>query len=425
LVPLRPPAPEGRETAPSQTAVDAVSTERVAETRMPVVILSGGVTGLGVLRGFSRQNIPCYVHATAISDPIRQSRWYRALPGADDLGPPPQPSVAALEQTLEQSKLSRAFLCACGDDWNRVVAAFAERGSGRFVSMAPPVVALEILQNKANLAMLLQALGVPMPSTLPIDGEGKLAALPPSDGSFYFLKPIDSQTFLARFGRKGIRVSTVEEARQWLDVLHAAGVSVVLQEYIPGSADEHFFIDGYADHGGVVKALFARRRQRMYPLDFGYSTAMVSVPLSAVEAAVDCVLRVLAAADYRGIFSVEFKRDRRDGLFRLLEINARPWWFVDFATRCGVDVCRMAYDDARGVEVHGVRSYRLGKTCVFPYYDFFAMQRQVATGSSSWWRWIVEVAAAYQPVGCFDDPRPALVSTARILGKALRNRLPG
>jgi len=46
------------------------------------------------------------------------------------------------------------------------------------------------------------------------------------------------------------------------------------------------------------------------------------------------------------VFSAEFKFDERDGLFKILEVNARPWWYVDFAARCGVDVCRMAYRDA-------------------------------------------------------------------------------
>jgi predicted ATP-grasp superfamily ATP-dependent carboligase len=392
---------------------------------LPVVILSGGVTGLGVLRTFSRQGIPAYVYATASSDPIRHSRWYRTVPGTDDREPAPTPSVALLESVLAESKLRGAFLCACGDDWNRVVASFAERSSGRFVSMAPSVVALEILQNKANLAKLLQALGVPMPNTLPLESGADLVDLPPANGTFYFLKPIDSQSFLARFGRKGIRVSTADEARRWLDVISANGMRVVLQEYIPGSATEHYFVDGYVDRTGVIKALFARRRRRMYPLDFGNSTSMVSVPLSELEAAVDSVNRVLTAADYRGIFSVEFKRDPRDDSFKLLEINARPWWFVDFAVRCGVDVCRMAYDDAQGSEVDAVESYPVGSTCIFPYYDFFSMQTMVAAGVTSWRRWVFEVANALQPVACFDDPKPAIVATSRILGKALRNRLAG
>jgi predicted ATP-grasp superfamily ATP-dependent carboligase len=291
--------------------------------------------------------------------------------------------------------------------------------------MAPSRVALEILQNKGNLAILLQTLCVPMPNTQAINGSADLSGLPPSNGSFHFLKPRDSQSFLAHFGTKGIRVSSADEARRWLDVIASANMSVVLQEYIPGPATEHYFIDGYVDHTGAIKALFARRRQRMYPLDFGNSTSMVSVPLDEVVAAIDSVERVLTAADYRGIFSVEFKRDPRDGLFKLLEINARPWWYIDFAVRSGVDVCRMAYDDAQGREVEAVETYLVGSTCVFPYYDFFTVRTLVADGKMSWRRWLVEVVKALQPVGSLDDPWPAIAATARILGKALRNRLAG
>jgi D-aspartate ligase len=398
---------------------------RRAESRLPVIILSGGVTGLGVLRAFARQGIPAYVYAAALADPIRHSRWYRALPGTDDRSPVAERSVAVLEKVLADSKLRGAFLCACTDDWNRVVAAFAERPSSGFVSMTPSRVALEILQNKGNLATLLQTLGVPMPNTLPVNSSADVGELPPSNGTFYFLKPRESQSFLGHFGTKGIRLGTADEARKWLDVITSANMSVVLQEYIPGSATEHFFVDGYVDRTGVVKALFARRRKRIYPPDFGNSTSMVSVPLSEVEGAIDSVHRVLAAAEYRGIFSVEFKRDPRDGAFKLLEINSRPWWFVDFAVRCGVDVCRMAYDDALRVEVLALKTYAVGVTCIFPYYDFFSMRMLVTARLTSWWRWIAEVARALQPVGCLDDPMPAIVATARVLGKALRNRLAG
>ena len=124
----------------------------------------------------------------------------------------------------------------------------------------------------------------------------------------------------------------------------------------------------------AIKALFARRRLRIYPPDFGNSTAMVSIPLDDVQQAVDSLRTVLHAVGYRGIFSGEFKRDPRDGRFKLLEINTRPWWFIDFAVRCGVDVCRMAYDDALGAAGHRCEQYKVGATCVFPYYDFFAVQ---------------------------------------------------
>jgi predicted ATP-grasp superfamily ATP-dependent carboligase len=328
-----------------------------------------------------------------------------------------------LEKVLADSGLPGAFLCPCCDDWNRVVAEFAERSSGAFISMVPTRAALETLQNKANLAILLRTLSVPMPNTRMIDSSADISELPPSDDTFYFLKPRNSQSFRARFGTKGVRVRTVREARRRLDEIVAANMSVVLQEYIPGSCAEHFFIDGYTDHSGNIKALFARRRRRIYPPDFGNSTFMRSVPLSDVAGAVDSVRRVLAAVNYRGIFSVEFKRDPRDAAFKLLEVNARPWWFVDFAVRCGVDVCRMAYDDAQGCEVPALETYSVGATCIFPYQDFLAMQPLVAARQASWWRWLVEVTRALQPVACTDDPMPAIVGTARLLSRALRNRL--
>jgi D-aspartate ligase len=395
-------------------------------TPLPVVVLSGGVTGLGVLRAHARRGIPAYVFPVAQDDLLRLSRWFRDLPGS---GPPAgavRPGVASLEAALERSGLGAAFLCPCSDDWNRVVAEYAEsRPESPFLSVVPPLAALDVLQNKGQLALLLRDLGVPMPNTRLIDGPADLTELPPSEASFYFLKPRDSQSFLAHFGVKGLRVRTVDEARRRLDEVLAAGLSVVLQEYIPGSFAEHYFIDGYVDRQGVIKALFPRRRLRIYPPDFGNSTSMVSVRLDEVPGAIDAVRKVLGAVRYRGIFSAEFKRDPRDGLFKLLEVNARPWWFVDFAVRSGVDVCRMAYDDVRGLELPPVENYEVGARCIYPYYDFFAMQPLLASGEMTYSRWFGEFVRAKQPIGCWDDPVPGLVGVTRVLSAAVRRRLTG
>ena len=399
--------------------------QQVATSVCPVVILGGGVTALGVLRAFSRQGIRAFVYPAIRDDLVCRSRWFRPLPGAGRITASFMPSVQLLEQALRDSKLEQAYLCACSDDWNMVVADLVERGSGRFVSVVPPRSALETLQNKARLALLLQGLGVPRPRTQLIRSSSDIAELPKSDDTFYFLKPTDSQSFHAHFGTKGLRVRSVEEARQRLDEVVAAGMSVVLQEYIPGSFDEHYFIDGYRDRAGTIKAIFPRRRLRIYPPDFGNSTSMVSVPLSDVPGAVESVRRVLAEVNYRGIFSAELKRDPRDGLFKLLEINARPWWFVDFAVRCGADVCRMAYDDALGHEVRPLESYRIGATCIYPYYDFFATQPLVKAGTMTWRRWASEVVHALQPIGCWDDPLPGVVGFSRVVSAAMARRLTG
>lgn len=387
---------------------------------LPVIILSGGVTALGVLRAFGRRGIPAFVHPDTL-EVIRHSRWYRPLLPAG--GARAAPSAQELRDVLQLSEQPGGFLCACSDDWNRAVAEYAEQPDVRFLSSVPTRGALDRLQDKSRLAELLRALQVPMPLTRRIDSAADLAEVPSDSDTFYFLKPTDSQQFLARFGTKGMRVPDAATARARLDEIVAAGLSVVLQEYIPGPCSEHYFIDGYVDRAGEVKGLFARRRLRIYPPDFGNSTAMVSIPLDDARQAVDSARRVLGAVGYRGIFSAEFKRDPRDGRFKLLEVNTRPWWFIDFAVRCGVDVCRMAYEDAQGLPVAAVHDYRVGATCVYPYYDFFALQPLRRSGQASWAGWFGELLPALQPVGCWDDPMPAAVGFTRIVGSAMRNRL--
>jgi len=388
----------------------------------PVVILSGGVTGLGVLRAFSRRGVRVYLYPAIGDDVTRRSRWFAPLPGCGVVDQSPTPSLALLEKVLAESGLERACLCACSDDWNRLVAEYLERRGGRFVGIVPPLAALATLQNKGQFALLLQRLGVPMPKTQLISCAADIPELPQSDETFFFLKPTDSQSFLERFGTKGLRVRTADDARRRLDEVTAAGVSVVLQEYIPGPFSDHYFIDGYVDQRGAIQALFPRRRLRIYPPDFGNSTSMVSVPLADVEGAVDTLKRVLAAVSYRGIFSAEFKRDARDGLFKLLEVNARPWWFIDFAVRCGMDVCHIAYDDALGRSVPPLEQYRIGATCIYPYYDFFAMRPLVRAGRAGWGRWASELVGALQPIACWDDPLPGIVGLTKVLA-ALAHRV--
>ena len=289
--------------------------------------------------------------------------------------------------------------------------------------MTPSRVALEILQNKANLATLLQSLGVPMPNTLPVNGSADVSELPPSDGTFYFLKPRDSQSFLGRFGTKGIRLSTADEARKWLDVITSAHMSVVLQEYIPGSATEHFFIDGYADRTASSRrcshAVASGSIRPISATAHPWSASPCRMSTARSTAFIACWRRRTIAASFRSSSNVIRATERSS-----FSKSTRPWWFVDFAVRCGVDVCRMAYDDAQGCEVHALETYSVGATCIFPYYDFFAMRRLVAARQTSWWRWLVEITRALQPVGCPDDPMPAIVGTARS-EKALRSRLTG
>ena len=53
-----------------------------------------------------------------------------------------------------------------------------------------------------------------------------------------------------------------------------------------------------------------------------------------MQEVVDAGLRLLAALDYAGS-QVEFKRDPRDGRYKLMEINPRLYQWHGLAAACG------------------------------------------------------------------------------------------
>jgi predicted ATP-grasp superfamily ATP-dependent carboligase len=381
-----------------------------------VLVFGAGLTVLGVIRRLHAAGIPAY---TIADEPgfERRSRWYRPAPA-----PPPGGSSAEVDLAayLQALPFERAVLMPCSDAWVVRVARLAPSHTARFPASIAGAAVLERLIDKWGLAEVLQETGLPHPRTIALDSPDDLAGVPDDVLRASFLKPRDSLRFFARFGVKALHIRSREAAVTRLRELAAAGVAVQLQEYVPGPADNHYFLDGFVDRAGQVAALFARRRLRMYPPDFGNSTFQVSVPIAEAAAAADTVTRLLAHVRYRGIFSAELKRDERDGKFKLLEVNVRPWWYVEFTGRCGVDVCRLAYQDALGEPVQGVRSYAIGRRCVYPYYDYYACRALRRDGRLSLAAWATSWLTAMQPVFRWADPLPALGEVAAIVRGRVR-----
>jgi predicted ATP-grasp superfamily ATP-dependent carboligase len=307
----------------------------------------------------------------------------------------------------------------CSDQWARTVAGLPVEVLARYPASVPPLDAIELLVDKGRFAGTLERLGLPHPTTRLVASRADLDGIPDARLENSFLKPVHSQQFFARFGVKAFRVSGAAEARSRLVECSESGLQMMLQEYIPGPPTNHYFLDGFVDRRGVMRAFFARRRLRMNPPDFGNSTLMVSIAPNEVREARSTLESLFADIGYRGIFSAEFKRDQRDGTFNLIEVNARPWWYVEFAARCGVNVCDLAVRDALGEPVPTISKYVVGRRCVFPYYDLPAVRAEISAGRLSVGGWVSSWIGAYQPVFRWADPMPALTELANLIGARL------
>lgn len=385
------------------------------QQRVPAIVIGRGATALGILRCLQLAGVPTYVACPA-GDLVTRSRWYRPTPGATAwdgaLGPPAYDLLGAMP-------LAQAVLIPSADDAALWLAGMPRHELGqRFQVSTSSRQTLETLQEKSRFAAFLQGTNIPHPRTFRIDSAADIDAIPFDELDRVFIKPVNSQRFSDVTGVKGIWVKRKADLHAaWLP-LHQQGFQLMAQEYVPGSAADHYFVDGFRDAHGELTGLFTRQRIRISPPDFGNSSYCRSIPLASLPAPVESMRTLLAALDYRGIFSAEFKQDARDGQYRILEVNTRAWTYVEFAARCGVNVCAMAYQDALGLPVSAASTdYRSGAGCVDFYRDISSVRAQNAAARGSLPRILRQWAQAHFHSFRYDDPRPALFFVRTMLAR--------
>lgn len=388
---------------------------------VPAIVVGSEQTGLGTLRSLRSVGIPAYV-ACPEDDLVCRSRWYRPTPGAErwngKLGPHADALLAAMP-------LKSAVVIPGRDDAVLWAAGLPEGPlRNRFLISSSSRATLETLLDKSRFGRFLSGTSIPHPRSFIIRTDADVAAIPFDDLDRVFVKPADSQRFLRIMGVKGLWARNRGELEAIWQRVVGQNLSVIAQEYIPGGADDHYFIDGFRDRSGRLTALFARRRLRIFPPDFGSSSYCVSVPMREVDRALPGLTELLMRLEYRGIFSAEFKRDARDGTFRILEVNARAWWYVEFATRCGVNVVEMAYRDALGLAVADAPAdYVTGAGCINLRNDLQtilprhgAARTPLYLALRQWWR-------GHFNVFRWDDPLPGLHVAGEMLIEWVRKRL--
>jgi D-aspartate ligase len=192
--------------------------------------------------------------------------------------------------------------------------------------------------------------------------------------------------------------------------------AVVLQELIPGGGERQFSYAAVCDRGMPVASLVARR-MRQFPIDFGYTSTFVeTIDQPEVEAA---ARRILRSLEFSGLVEVEFKYDVRDGRYKLLDINARPWTWIGLGKAAGVDFPFLAWQLAQGEGPVPARGAAGARWMHFSR-DLVAAAQEAVAGSSSPLRYLSSFRrpltfAAF----AIDDPLPGLLELPIVATRAL------
>lgn len=134
-----------------------------------------------------------------------------------------------------------------------------------------------------------------------------------------------------------VRVTDPGERPDAAAVREEFGHDPLVQSHVPDGGEYGFFA---VCREGEPLRTFQHRRVRSYSYDGGASVYREAV---AVPELADAGRRLLAALDWTGPAMVEFRRDARDGRFKLLEVNPRFWGSLPLAVAAGVDFPAVYY----------------------------------------------------------------------------------
>jgi predicted ATP-grasp superfamily ATP-dependent carboligase len=198
--------------------------------------------------------------------------------------------------------------------------------------------------------------------------------------------------------------------------------ALMVQEMIPGDGRSQYSVAAFCKDGEWLAGMTARRT-RQYPADFGLSSSFVEAV--DVPQLLEPARKLLARCRLSGMVEVEFKRDSRDGVYKLLDINVRPWGWHTLCIACGLDFPYIQFADALG-EAAPMGPVRYGFRWRRLLTDVPAALQETGAGTGSPWAYLRSLGGATVP-SVFDvkDPLPVIgdlaVAVSRII-KARRGR---
>jgi D-aspartate ligase len=302
------------------------------------IVVSGATHGLGVVRSLGRQGVPVTVVSYDKRDIAPSSRYVREVVPA----PHPDKDEAQFVKVLLEiaHRCPGSVLIPASDAALGTVARHKTslEDAGLIVASDGAEVT-ETLLNKATTFALARSAGVPSPATVAVSDEDDVRRYCESAEFPAVLKPELSHIYRELVGVKWSRVDSAEEALRAYAVARSHSLEVVLQELIPGDELCGAVYNSYFWNGEPLVE-FTSRKVRNSPPDTGSPSVVVSEWMPEVA---EQGRRLLRAAKFSGYSCTEFKRDPRDGEYKVMEVNARHNLSSLLATRCGVNFPWLQY----------------------------------------------------------------------------------
>ena len=312
-------------------------------------------SALAVTRSLGRRGIKVTVADEGGKSLAGTSRYCQAsvrVPSAARSG---EAFVSAIRQEVARGK--HRVVIPADDISLSLIAQARSEFEGLTALPLPDFETVQTAHDKGALTALAAEAAIPVPRTVILRGPADLEGAINQVGFPAVVKARVSRFLHGGQWRTGGAVHYVRTAAELDDAfraVHAVVPCPLVQEHIPGDGRGVFVLM----NRGRLRAAFAHRRLREKPPSGGVSVLSESIGLD--PKLLEHAERILEALKWHGVAMVEFKRDSRDGVSKLLEINGRFWGSLQLAVDSGVDFPYLLYRLAVDGDIDPVFTYRVG-----------------------------------------------------------------
>lgn len=374
------------------------------DTSVAALVLNFGTyplhqSSLGIIRSLGRLHIPVFAVQRNSFIPSGTSRYLsgKILWRTDVLE-----SDRFLDGMARIGELlDRPTILVPADDLSAIlIAEHAGALESKFLFARPSPNLPRTLANKRCLYELCQRLGIACPDTVFPASRKELLDL----GTTHF--PMVVKATEPWLLRGGIRSTAIVSSRkELLDYYcnfsrQAPTTKLMVQKMIPATCSEDWFVHGYCDSQTNPSTIFTGIKLRSYPTFAGPTTLGRSVRNDALR---EQAVALLSAINYRGIMDLDFRLDKRDGRYNLLDFNPRIGaQFRLFQDNDGIDVARALHLDLTGRGVRGGPQMD-GRTFIVEIQDLLASSSYYRSGALTLKDWFHSLQGVAEGAWCAGD----------------------
>jgi len=406
--------------------------ETPAKPWPPAVVLGLNANGLGVVRSLRKAGIRVIGVERAPSGPGEAHTWMSSATWSCkkvlvEKGTNHRGFLEAL-QRIARDHSGPIPVIPSGDNFLLFLDRHQDQLSPSFRFHLPDPDTLDLLMQKGRSYEFCVENDIPVPHTLQgIKGDDVPTHVLDRMRPPYLVKPqIRDPAWDDKYSP--VKALTAQSREELLDTLRDAGETgcdLLVQEIIPGPDSELYFSHGYFDEDSGPVALWTGRKLRQYPPRFGTSTLTEAVWVPEVAHITKKIARGLGL---RGYVNVEFKLDRRDGKFKLIEVTPSRTWYPHYlGVALGINLPELWYRDLLEWTLEPERAVQgPERICwIDEYRDLVAAVEAMQRGELTAAEWLRSLArirsfALFKPM----DPLPGLKVAAR-LGLSFFRRLRG